>query len=170
VKTNAALYGNIDRKAFVSLLYAILDLERGTLQYARAGHCPVLYLHGDEPNFLKPGGMGLGLDHSPRFVDSIQEESIELRTDDLIILYTDGITEARNEEQEEFGYDRLARIVAQKRRESTHALMHTIIHEVKSFTGGGAAEDDITLLLLRWNGRPAGLPGAAVHPLEMTAH
>ncbi len=169
VKTNAALYGNIDRKAFVSLLYAILDLESGTLQYARAGHCPVLYLHGDAPSYLKPGGMGLGLDHSARFVESIQEESIALHTDDLIILYTDGITEARSEEQEEFGYDRLARIVSQKRGEPTHALMHTIIHAVKSFTGGGAAEDDITLLLLRWNGRPSGAPAAAVRPMEMTA-
>lgn len=152
IRTNSALYGNIERRSFVSLLYAIIDIERGTLSYSRAGHCPILYLNGDSATFHRPNGMGLGLDNTSRFRTSIEEDLIQLHADDLLILYTDGITEAKNAHEEEFGTTRLADVVLRWRTESCTRIMQEIIKEVKSFTGGGAAEDDITLLVVRWRG------------------
>ncbi len=155
IKTNAALYGNIERKSFVSLLYAMIDLESGTLSFSRAGHCPILRVQNTETTYLRPDGMGVGLDNSHRFIESIKEQKISLQKDDLIILYTDGITEAKNSFGEEYGYKKLSEVVKIYKDEPPTALMHLIIKDVKTFTGGGAAEDDITLIVLKWKGSEA---------------
>lgn len=158
IKTNAALYGSMERKSFVSLLYAIIDIDHETFSYSRAGHCPVLYFRNSSTSYLRPNGMGLGLDNTGRFAESIEEDKIHLKSGDLLLLFTDGITEAKNASDDEFGYSRLSDVVKQWSHESCTTLMHEIIKAVKTFTGGGAADDDITLLALRWKGKNESQP------------
>jgi serine phosphatase RsbU (regulator of sigma subunit) len=100
--------------------------------------------------------MGLGLDHTDKFAASIEEEEIALRSGDLIILFTDGVTEARNEDGEEFQYERLARVAEMHAGEAPQDLIRAIIRSVQEFTRESEALDDMTLLALKWNGPDAG--------------
>jgi serine phosphatase RsbU (regulator of sigma subunit) len=155
-RMNATLCKTLDRRSFISLLYAVLDIETGHLRFSRAGHCPLLYISGASSHFLRPDGMGLGLDHTDKFAASIEEEEIALRSGDLIILFTDGVTEARNEDGEEFQYERLARVAEMHAGEAPQDLIRAIIRSVQEFTRESEALDDMTLLALKWNGPDAG--------------
>ena len=154
-RMNATLCKTLDRRSFISLLYAVLDIETGHLRFSRAGHCPLLYISGASSRFLRPDGMGLGLDHSEKFAASIEEEEIALRNGDLIILFTDGVTEARNEDGEEFQYERLAHVAETHAGKAPQELIRAIMRSVQEFTRESEALDDMTLLVLKWNGPDA---------------
>ncbi len=149
---NQTLSGSLDRKSFISLLYAVLNIRTGELTFARAGHCPLLYISDGSSQYLQPKGMGLGLDRTERFSQSIEEETIQLANGDLIVLYTDGVTEAKDEHGEEFHYQRLASLVERLKDSNTDDIMNTIIQTVRRYTNAREAEDDMTLLVLRWKG------------------
>ena len=151
-RMNATLCKTMDRKSFISLLYAVLDIETGILRFSRAGHCPLLYISAGSSQYLRPDGMGLGLDPTDRFAASIDEEEIRMRSGDLVILFTDGVTEARDAGGEEYQYDRLARVAEAHADQSPGAVIRAIARSVQEFTQGGEAIDDMTLLALRWNG------------------
>ncbi len=151
-RMNATLCRTLDKKSFISLLYALLDLQSGKLAFARAGHCPLLYINGDGFRYFRPDGMGLGLDASERFQESIKEEAIQMTPGDIVIMYTDGVTEARDASGEEFGASRLAESALSHRDESAKQILDAIFENVAEHTGRGDSEDDMTLLVLRWNG------------------
>ena len=151
-RMNEALYGTIERNSFVSLLYAILDTRRGVVQFARAGHCPLLWIHGRDWQFLRPDGLGLGLDGGEIFEKTLAVETIQLQTGDVLIMYTDGVSEARNGDGEEFGYQRLAEAVLDMKRDSAEFLLDGILERIHDFTRTDVIEDDLTLLILIWKG------------------
>jgi len=150
VNANYALRESIDRKSFVSLVYSILDTETGELVLSRAGHCPVLYLSGETVEYVKPVGLGLGLSDGLIFEEVTEEVRILLRSNDVCVFYTDGITEARNKAGEEFGYDRLLRVVREAREKSAVDIKDCVLGEIYSFLGNDVVEDDVTLVILKW--------------------
>ncbi len=150
IRMNAALCKSMERRSFISLLYAILDTASGVLTFSRAGHCPLLYEHGSESRFLQPTGMALGLDGSERFADSLEEERLQLENGDVIVMYTDGVTEARNAQDVEFEYARLAEVVQERRSESAQSILASILGEVRKHSSRERAEDDMTVVVLRW--------------------
>lgn len=149
IKANDALAGSVDKHSFVSLIYAVLDVRTGQLTLARAGHCPMLHVSGDQVEFIRPGGMGMGLSKGEIFSGAIEEYSLSLREGDLCVFYTDGITEARRGE-EEFGYDRLLEIARRVRGNSASAIKDEIVETVKAFVDRQATDDDLTLVVLKW--------------------
>ena len=152
VRMNAPLCNSMERKSFISLLYAVLNIRTGTLSFARAGHCPLLHVRGGEARFLQPEGMALGLDGSDRFAETLREEYIRLEADDIVVLYTDGVTEARNAADEEFAAARLAATVAAAAGSGARDILDAILREVRTHSARNEAEDDITVLVLRWRG------------------
>lgn len=152
VAMNETLRKSMDRRSFISLVYGVLDMRTGRLRFSRAGHCPLLYISRNTVRFLRPDGMGLGLSGAGQFAASLQEEELALEPGDLVVLYTDGITEAKDRAGDEFGIERLARIVEQLQHESVETIMMSIVKTVKEYTGAGDAEDDMTVMVLRWNG------------------
>ncbi|MFZ1731506.1 MAG: PP2C family protein-serine/threonine phosphatase [Bacteroidota bacterium] len=152
IRMNTPLCHSMERKSFISLLYAVLNIETGTLSFSRAGHCPLLHVRRGVSNFLQPEGMALGLDGTERFANSLREESLVLEADDIIVMYTDGVTEARNPQDEEFQYSRLGETVASAVAEPSENILNAILHNVKIYSERAEAEDDITVLVLRWNG------------------
>ncbi len=152
VKMNGPLCNSMERKSFISLLYAVLNTGSGRLSFSRAGHCPLLHVHAGEARYLQPEGMALGLDATERFANSLQEESIQLDADDVIVMYTDGVTEARNQQDEEFQYRRLAETVARNAMRPADEILHAILDDVRDHSEREDAEDDITVLVLRWIG------------------
>jgi phosphoserine phosphatase RsbU/P len=152
VRMNTTLCSNMEKKSFISLLYAILDMSDGTVSYSRAGHCPLLYISDGATRYLRPDGMGVGLDKSHIFSSFIKEETLQLKRGDIIVLYSDGVTEARSPMSEEFDYHRLAHVVEEARHRTAEEILRSIQQSVTEFTGKTETDDDITLVVLRWKG------------------
>jgi serine phosphatase RsbU (regulator of sigma subunit) len=151
-KAHAALAGTIDRRSFISVIYGMLDLRDGKLTIARAGHCPMLYLAKEKTVYIQPVGVALGMGSSEFFKRTIVQESINLKEGDSVILFTDGLTEARTPEAdgEEFGYERLLDVGANVRDRCAVEIRDAIIGAVDEHTHHQAPEDDLTLIVIKW--------------------
>jgi serine phosphatase RsbU (regulator of sigma subunit) len=154
VRANAVLSASIDKHSFVSLLYGILDVRTGRFQIARAGHCPLLHVSHSSSAYVRPDGMGLGLAGHGLFADSIEEYTLELARGDVCVFYTDGVTEAHRNE-DEFGYERLRAAAGVANGKPAARIKEDILQAVDAFIEHGAAEDDMTLVVVRWLGPPA---------------
>ena len=148
---NRTFYRTAERNTFVTLLYGVIDLDQSTLTFARAGHNPVLiYRPMDQVLFfLKPPGLGIGLEQGDIFDRTLEEESFALQRNDTIIVYTDGLTEARNSRAEEFGQDRLNELIKSKPLTTAEELLQRIKHGYFSFTGRAEPHDDLTCLIVK---------------------
>ena len=150
IRMNDPLCHGMERKSFISLLYAVLQTERGELSFSRAGHCPLLHVRDGKASYLRPEGMALGLDPTERFAASLQEESLQLQPEDIVVMYSDGVTETRDRNDEEFEYARLSDCVLEHRGDSADGILNAILDSVQDFSGKSEADDDVTVLVLRW--------------------
>jgi sigma-B regulation protein RsbU (phosphoserine phosphatase) len=132
------------------MCFGICDRE-GVLEYIHAGHPSPLLLRGNAVSELYTGGsFPVGLVDDAEFT-AAQEQ---LQPGDTLVLFTDGVTEAMNPEDELFGYARLREVLAGGGSESLEALQERILNAVRKFVNGAKASDDITLLMVRYR-RPA---------------
>jgi len=135
-----------DGRRFVTAFLALLDPATGTLTYTNAGHNPALLLHGTEPaRDLEAQGLPLAMLPGQPY----GEAALSLVPGDLLVVYTDGITEAANTAEEEFSTEALTALVEAHRQASLPALDATLLGELDSFTAGTPYLDDRTLLMLR---------------------
>jgi len=106
---NRVVYSHTERKAFISAVVAKLDPANRFLTFARAGHPPIMYCSGDDrsPQNLMSAGIGIGLDSGDTFNRILEEKTVRLIPGASVVLYTDGVTEARNAKGEEFSEERL---------------------------------------------------------------
>ena len=149
-RAHAALAGTIDKRSFISLIYAVLDLRTGVMTIARAGHCPLLYVSSTEARYVTPTGLALGMGNSEFFRHTMREEEIVHSKGDVIVMYTDGVTEAHPKDSEEFGYDRLLTVVQEHRLMSASEVRDGIITEVDAHMDHESPEDDLTIVVLKW--------------------
>ena len=152
IQANKILCKSLDRKSFVSVVYATINSKTGEIKIARAGHCPVLFLRNSEVIELLPSGIAIGLDHSKLFENNLEEISLQLQTNDFLVFYTDGVTEARNQQLGEFGTEQLNEIVKQSMNKSSQAVIQKIIEELTVFSKDYPQHDDITLLAIKYLG------------------
>lgn len=153
---NQALAHSMEKNVFISVVYGILDLEKEQFTLARAGHCPIAMVNkSGEARFLRTEGLGLGLDRGELFAKVLEEETITLRRGDVFVLYTDGVVESRSESGEEFGYDRLIAAVRKHHGKPVKDMHAALLADLNRFLGRADYDDDMTLLVLRWDGRPA---------------
>jgi phosphoserine phosphatase RsbU/P len=150
IKANQILKGTLDRKTFISAAFGLIDMKRGTLKISRAGHCPVLLLRDGLIENIRPTGLGLGLNFDGRFSDSLEEIEFKLNENDSIVLYTDGVSEAKNTEQEDFGDKVFEEILLRSLDDEPETLANKIIKEITLFTKNNSQHDDITLVILKW--------------------
>ena len=143
-QVNRILCGRIAEGRFISFCYARLDTAVGILTYANAGHYPPIVARADGSiERLAAGGPVLGV-----FPDaSYEQDEIQLSSGDRVVLYTDGVTEARNAADEEFGEERLIGAILEHRACSAPALEARLSDRVASFSGD-ALHDDATLIVL----------------------
>lgn len=155
VRANEALAGSLGKNAFITAVYGVLDTEAGTFTLARAGHCPVAHAHADGTvDLLRSGGLGLGLDRGPLFRHALKEQQIELKPGHAFVLYSDGLVETRNHTGDEYGYDRLAAAVARHHGLAPDALRDALLNDLYQFAGHDAWDDDLTLVVVKWDGVP----------------
>lgn len=141
---------------FVTLFLACLDLDSGLLRYSVAGHNPPLLIQGqgNEQGILLESkqGLPLGIEDEVVFGD----HTIQLAPGDLLGLYTDGLTEARNSAAVLFGVDRLARLLSRQRNAPLGSLLESVREEVFRHNGDGPLDDDITIVLARFTAPGSG--------------
>ena len=137
-----------DACMFVTLFYAVLDLRDGRLRYSNGGHNPPrLICQGEVQEVPSSNDIALGIFMEHEFHDS----ELVLCVGDALFLYTDGITEACNAREEEFGEQRLDELLAGAADAQMPDLIATVVDAVEEFAGGVAQFDDMTCLALRMN-------------------
>jgi sigma-B regulation protein RsbU (phosphoserine phosphatase) len=146
---NRLLYDASSENRYATFFYAEYHATSGCLHYVNAGHnAPMLFrgaLAEDEIFRLNEGGTPLGLFPHCTF----QEGEVQLRPGDLLVGFTDGITEAMTRKEDEFGETRLIDAVRQCARNLACDMITGIFHEVDTFTAGARQHDDMTLVILR---------------------
>ena len=147
---NDAIARDLGGKLFVSMVYALLDPTTRTITWARAGHTPSLRYNADDDKVeeIKPPGMVVGMKTGPMFRNSIQEQVTTVRSGDVILLYTDGITETMNLQQEEFDTERLVEVMRRFGSQGAEVLVSRIMEIIRHFRGPQPPADDSTLLVL----------------------
>ncbi|WP_296808125.1 SpoIIE family protein phosphatase [Thiocapsa sp.] len=135
---------------FATLIVAIVNKSTGQLRYVNAGHDPVLFGERgrDYRPLPPPSGILIGLDETATYV----VESLTLREQDVLVLYTDGVTEAMDREHRLFTLDRLTACLNARRAGSAQGLADAVTVAVKTFSAGAAPSDDLTLVVLRFLG------------------
>ncbi|MDR1509607.1 MAG: SpoIIE family protein phosphatase [Synergistaceae bacterium] len=151
---NNRLCENNDAGMFVTLFIGMLDMKRNVLEYANAGHNPPVMLHNGRAFWLPTtAGMALGVMENMEFAT----QEMPFGEGDLLLLYTDGVTEAMNEEKELFGNDRLIELLSAKAEEtitvSPKELIETLREAVVNFAGDAEQSDDITMLAFLKTGK-----------------
>ena len=157
-QANKVLCATNPMDLFVTVFYGILDPADGTFVYANGGHNPPLHWRRDrpEPALLEAtGSLVLGMFEGVRYA----ERSLALDRGDLLLLYTDGVTEAMSPAGEEFSELRLIRAVASA-GDDPEAIVARITAALHEFTRGEPAADDVTCLVLRYDGSRPELPAA----------
>ncbi len=150
---NAALAASLEKNVFISVIYGVLDLNNEEFVIGRAGHCPaaMIDLNGNA-RYLRPSGLGLGLDRGQLFEKTLQEERISLQPGDVFVLYTDGVIESRNADGEEYGYDRLLKALQGCRYEDANGIHSALLNDLNNFLGHAHYDDDMTLVVIKWHG------------------
>lgn len=148
---NTHLRSNLARGTFVTMAYAVLDPESGTVVYARAGHNPPAILRdGVSPEFVSPPGTALGAADERRFDALIEPHSIELRHGDTLVFYTDGVTEAMSASNEQFGEQRLLDTLERLRDgRSARGLIDGLLGEIDEYARDADQHDDITIVVIK---------------------
>ncbi len=157
IEVNRIISANIDPRSFITMTYAVLDLEAGTFTYARAGHTPLIYVPAGHPGqceaqVLTPDGLVLGLQLQgieKKFADLLEERSLPVAGGDLLVLFTDGITEAMNERGDFFGESRLSRLIEEHGHLPSDELREWIVRDVEAFVGPADQHDDMTMVVLK---------------------
>jgi sigma-B regulation protein RsbU (phosphoserine phosphatase) len=145
-KVNSLLRESTTLDQYVTALYGVLDVKKRIFTYANAGHNPPILLSTDGSwRRLDTGGLTLG------FLDAIsyQEEPIQLRAGDCLIFYTDGVTEAQSESEEEFGEERLVQVARRSCHLTAEELQKEIYDQIRKFVGQIGLRDDITIMILK---------------------
>ncbi len=147
-RVNQALIRRAIESRFCTAFYATVT-DDGTLTYCNAGHNPPMVFTADGVKRLEKGGLILGLFEHATF----EEDTITLVPGDLLVAFSDGVTEALSATGEEYGEDRLFACVEATRQKSTREILDAIFADVRQFSVGAVQSDDVTALVLRFEGK-----------------
>ncbi len=143
-RVNSVMCSNIVSHRFITCFYALLDTQHRKLSYTNAGHCPPMLIRNGACLRLKEGGPVLGVFPDRRY----QHEGIDLQSGDCLVLFTDGVTEARSASGREFGEDRLQELLTDGHKLRAADLRDRIMAAVSEFSDG-EVYDDATLMVVR---------------------
>jgi sigma-B regulation protein RsbU (phosphoserine phosphatase) len=145
-KVNQLLWESTDSNQFVTAFYGVLDEKRRILTFCNAGHTPGLLIHSDGSSTrLETGGLILGA-----FEDaSYWEGYVQIQPNEILLLYTDGVTEIYDEDEEEFGVERLLELASTHRSSSAQEITLLVKEKILEFAANRTIQDDFTLLVLK---------------------
>jgi serine phosphatase RsbU (regulator of sigma subunit) len=144
-RMNAIIYRDGLRNSFASLVYIELQPDSGHLRILNAGHLPPVLLRGDGPQEMPRGGPALGILSKASF----EEQRIEIQPGEMLLVYSDGLTEAMNGEGKFFGEERFQKLLPELRALTTDAVGQRLLSEVQGFIGDEPPSDDLSLVVLK---------------------
>jgi sigma-B regulation protein RsbU (phosphoserine phosphatase) len=153
VRANRALVYCLERGSFISASFFLVNTEHKKIRYARAGHCPVLYYSAatDKSEYLKDKGVALGMVRNNSYSNFIEANEFSYAAGDIMVLYTDGITEAKSVKGEEFGYERLSEVLMQVKTLSPVQIQDHLINKLYEFSGTKNINDDYTTMIIKFS-------------------
>lgn len=148
---NRSLQGEMPDNQFLTMIYLVLDCRSTEAIYANAGHEPIVVSspQRQKPLFLKPKGYPICGPTSASFPERIQQERFAIQCDDMILLYTDGLTDVMSENGERFGEKRLYDLVQNLRTLDAQTFLEHIVETLRAFQGNADQPDDITMIALK---------------------
>ncbi len=151
-KVNQLLWESTDDHQFVTAFYGVLDEQRRILTYCNAGHNPVILIHADGSTMkLETGGLILGA-----FQDSVYWENfVQIASGDTLLLYSDGVTEIYDAQEQEFGVDRLQKLVTANLQLNAKEITLLVKSHILEFAADKTIQDDFTLVVLKALPSPA---------------
>jgi phosphoserine phosphatase RsbU/P len=153
-RTNQILYNDTTSDLFVTIFYAVWDPANQTLTYANGGHNPPLLIEaGGTTAMLEARGIALGVLENIR----LNQQRTKLKPGDTVVFFTDGVTEAINEDYDEFGLERLCLAVSNSRHRDAPAIAQAITGAITDHAGETPQFDDITLIVMKHNGKEEGV-------------
>jgi len=147
---NRQLFPDIREDMFISMAYGILNEETGRLTLARAGHDPALLFRraSGKVELLRSPGLALGVDGGAVFERVTKDQEVDLLAGDCVLFYTDGVREALDSTEEEFGMERMSECFRMAAPLGSEAILDRMQEELRQFTGDGPQMDDITLVAI----------------------
>ncbi len=145
-KVNNLLFESTDPDIYVTAVYGVLDIKNKIFTFSNGGHnAPILRHAGGKMEYLTQGGLALGMFENSKY----EERPIKLNAGDIIVFYTDGVTETKNEKEEEFGTERLKQVIDNSHKLGALQIQESIQEAVKDFTSDLNQADDLTLLVIK---------------------
>ncbi len=162
-RLNDLVFRSTERRAFMTLAFTIFDLEKGTIRHTNAGHLyPYLLREGQKPRGIEVPSLPLGV----RSTISTHTAEVDLQEGDAIVYLSDGIVEAQDEHGEPFGFDQLEALLSRSVDRSPSTIRDQILEAVARHCGTRPADDDRTVMILRFDNFHHGMAREAVPVLE----
>jgi sigma-B regulation protein RsbU (phosphoserine phosphatase) len=155
IELNRTLAVDVQAGLYVTMIYAIIDPARNRVTLARAGHELPLFVRRDpahggaRADFIASEGMALGLVPDEAFAPTITDHTEVMAAGDVLVLYTDGVTETPNEDGKEFSGARLADVARMLHHRAPREINDHVLEALQRFSGSGAQRDDLTLVTVR---------------------
>lgn len=152
-RANQALVYCLERGSFISATFFTVNTSSKKVHYARAGHCPLLVYTAatDKAEYFKDKGIALGMVKNRSYSNFIEANEFAYSTGDIMVLYTDGITEAKNARGDEFGYDRLVETLMEVKALGAKQIQEHLIRRLYEFSGTTNINDDYTTMIVKFN-------------------
>lgn len=150
-KINTLFRNNARAGTFISLIFGILDPKEHKFRFSRAGHNPVLHYCAKtrELNSYRPDGIGLGITSEELFRKNICESELQMESGDILVLFTDGVVEATNRQDEFYGDKRLQSKIKGSVNLSAEQILTRLIEDLRTFGDGTSLHDDMTMLIIK---------------------
>ncbi len=165
-RVNRVLYNDIKRGMFVTMYYMVLSIETGIVVVTSAGHNPMVLWRSaaNTCHLVNPNGLALGIDKGPLFEKTVKEQKVQLFRGDRFVLYTDGVVETMNSENELLGQNRFFLKAKQLAARGSSEFLSLLVEDVQAFQGDAPQHDDITILTGRLIPDAPGVPSASPPP------
>jgi len=149
VEVNKKIFGKISKQSFITMNIAFVDVGKRSMKLCRAGHTPTIKFNNGVIQFIKPNGIGVGLENGLIFEESLEEIEIPLSPKDIFIFSSDGVNEAMNDNNDLFVYDELIEVIKRNSNNSSSEIVHATIKSIDKFRGLKEPSDDVTLVVMK---------------------
>ena len=149
IEVNKNIFENIEKNWFITVTLALFDVETNTVTFCRAGHVPIIKISNGFFEEFQPSGMGVGLDKGDLFKSSLEEITLPLKNSDMFFIYSDGVTEMMNENDELFGLSRVKDLLLSASNKSCEEIQSFLLQKLNEFRGKIPQYDDVTFLVIK---------------------
>jgi phosphoserine phosphatase RsbU/P len=152
IRANKALSKCLERSSFITASYFKINTAKREISYSRAGHCPAIFYQSScgKVEFLESKGLGLGILRNSEFNQYVEERTITYLPNDLLLLYTDGVTEAKNLKGIQYGAEGLKRSLQKHINKPLAEIKEGLIQDLLNYLEGETLDDDYTLTIIKF--------------------